>query len=78
MVFCNQAQVPGSYKANPFPTLNKKSEVPSDFFSKCIKKGWLKTLPKKQVRISCFLALSRTNPLDILFRDDVRTEFPDR
>jgi hypothetical protein len=47
-----QSQVPGSYKANPIPTVNKRADIPADFFSKCIKKGWLKTLPKKQANYS--------------------------
>uniref|UniRef100_A0A7S0QI89 PH domain-containing protein n=1 Tax=Cryptomonas curvata TaxID=233186 RepID=A0A7S0QI89_9CRYP len=49
-----QSQVPGSFKANPIPTVNKRADIPADFFSKCIKKGWLKTLPKKQ-KIWCMI-----------------------
>lgn len=49
-----QANVPGSYKQNPVPIVNKRNEVPADFFQKCFMKGYLKTLPKKQ-RIWCMI-----------------------
>ena len=49
-----QAQVPGSYKENPVPKVNRKQEVPADFFQKCFMKGYLRTLPKKQ-RIWCMI-----------------------
>merc|ERR1712216_1100181 len=49
-----QANVPGSYKQNPVPIVNKKNEVPADFFQKCFMKGYLRTLPKKQ-RIWCMI-----------------------
>lgn len=49
-----QAQVPGSFKANPIPTVNKKQAIPADFFQKCYMKGYLRTLPKKQ-RIWCMI-----------------------
>ena len=34
--------------------VNKKQEVPADFFQKCFMKGYLRTLPKKQ-RIWCMI-----------------------
>jgi len=34
--------------------VNKKKELPPDFFIKCFMKGWLRTLPKKQ-RIWCMI-----------------------
>jgi hypothetical protein len=49
-----QANVPGSYKQNPVAFVNKKQEVPADFFQKCFMKGYLRTLPKKQ-RIWCMI-----------------------
>ncbi|EKX40869.1 hypothetical protein GUITHDRAFT_154028 [Guillardia theta CCMP2712] len=49
-----QANVPGSYKQNPVPVVNRKQEVPPDFFQKCFMKGYLKTLPKKQ-KIWCMI-----------------------
>ena len=49
-----QSNVPGSYKQNPIPTVNRKTEVPADFFQKCYMKGYLRTLPKKQ-RIWCMI-----------------------
>ena len=49
-----QANVPGSYKQNPIPQVNRKQEVPADFFQKCFMKGYLRTLPKRQ-RIWCMI-----------------------
>jgi hypothetical protein len=37
----------------PQPVVNKKKDLPPDFFVKCYMKGWLKTLPKKQVDGFC-------------------------
>lgn len=36
------------------PVVNRKQEVPPDFFQKCFMKGYLKTLPKKQ-KIWCMI-----------------------
>ena len=56
-----QAQVPGSFKANPIPTVNKKQSLPADFFQKCYMKGYLRTLPKKQ-RIWCMIHENNVRP----------------
>ena len=56
-----QANVPGSYKQNPIPQVNRKQEVPKDFFQKCFMKGYLRTLPKKQ-RIWCMIHENNVTP----------------
>ena len=56
-----QANVPGSYKQNPVPIVNKKNEVPADFFQKCFMKGYLRTLPKRQ-RMWCQIHENNVTP----------------